>query len=221
MIRGYEGCTSCKWKNIFWVELGEPQPLLIASLKVWGGFICPACRAETGTRMDIAPVPAGVILSAYELAETEEVMQFPDERAVHACPMTFRRHLRAFVRWCGPWDDETNESKAMLIVMAALYGSVIAAGWLLGSKLIVGGVTSLVLLVAGWLLAWRAMLTLVIVILALTGGDQARSDLKQQWRLKAEKPLFPEYRRLRADRRWLRSRGYSRKEARRSSRMLK
>lgn len=194
MILGYEACTACSWKNLIWAN--DPKPMLIANFQRCGGYICPACRAETGTSMGLAAIPVGALFDPHELVEVEKkmsafanggidasTMQEPE----HVCPMTLRRHLRALVRWCSPWEEDTF---ALLLVIAFLWTCVIAVSLLLGATEVAKGVASLAWVIFQVLVAWRLLLSLLFIGLSFTEGRiKAFKSWRILWRDLAAEPL--------------------------------
>jgi rubredoxin len=184
MTLGHETCRACDWKHIFWEDEGEPQPQLIASTRLTGGFVCPKCRAEGASRMLIGAVPASVLYTEDEIKAA----------APKPPRMTPRQHLRALARLFAPWDED---KRVMCLVIVSL-------GLALGSlySLVTWNVSGIYAVVMTYwvfyelFLVFRASILLIVVILG------SRSNLKEFWREQGQQPLFANFRNWRLDRRW-------------------
>lgn len=187
MVLGYEACSTCGWKNIFWQDDGEPQPQLISGLALGGGYVCPVCRESSGSRMHVGPIPANTLLDKADIEARYPPPAKECQEVIAHAPMSPRQHLRALARWCMPWNEDT---RLWLISCAIVFMPVLALesifdGW--GSVLLTARVVWQLYCL---FLAWRVALTGLLLVVDVSKNGWGIPVLRDSWREFGQQPLF-------------------------------
>ncbi len=116
MVVGQERCRACGWQNILWAD--DPRPMLIASIRLSRGYVCPACRHDgDASRFTFGPIAYSEWFG--EAYQTKAEVAAESLTATET-RVTFCRHVRAAVRLLLP-DDADGRSLFVGGIVAQIF----------------------------------------------------------------------------------------------------